>query len=850
MADIATLSVLLRVDDQLSAKLQAAQGKMRAFGQQAGEAGRSLGAIAGPLAAIGGLSVKAFVDFESSFAGIRKTVDATEEQFAMLSAGMRNMAREMPLSVNELNRIGEAAGQLGIKTENILSFTKTMAALGVTTNLSADQAATSLARLANITGLPQGQVDRLGSAIVALGNNMATTEAEIVDFGLRIAGAGEIAGLTEAQILAIGGAMSSVGVQAEAGGTAVQKVLLAMTEQVATGGEQLRTFADVAGMSAAQFSAAFEQDAAGAFTAFVEGLGAAGTDAFAILEALGLEDQRLIRSFLSLAGAGDLLRNSIAMSTQAFAENTALTEEAQKRYTTAASQMAMFKNKLQDVAITIGETLVPNLILLLDKITPIVDRVGDWVEKHPKLTQILIVGAGAVAGLGAALIALGLIMPGITALVGMFGGAVTVATGGLNLLIPLIVGAIAVLGYYAVAARESNDEMANMIKTAEAFWSQLEEGERTTQGYLTQMEAIQSVQERFPGLAEEMKVALWNELTPAFDATTDEMEEMLGGLKGIDPAIRAAAEAMAKGSDEAARMAASYEELTRVLWDTSDSLDALYKEFAPEIGEGLMTQADLLAILADRWNAVAQSASETHQTIEELMGEEVMALAARLAEEGKLRAAAAEEQNRIADVLHARAKERAAEEEERIRAQALRTVDWQARVREAEFEGQNPNIKAAVAAGQLLGRDPLELAGYAYAIADVGVSAFAVALQDIKRLMPSLDWQQYVNLALQVASRRKKAQIASLGIGADVLAGLGISAMATGGIVRTPTLALVGERGPEAIVPLGGRGTGIGVGITINYTQNGPVFGMQDFEDEVARAWRDVARAGGFRDVL
>ena len=73
-----------------------------------------------------------------------------------------------------------------------------------------------------------------------------------------------------------------------------------------------------------------------------------------------------------------------------------------------------------------------------------------------------------------------------------------------------------------------------------------------------------------------------------------------------------------------------------------------------------------------------------------------------------------------------------------------------------------------------------------------------------------------------------------------------IPTLAAGGIVTSPTLAMLGEAGPEAVVPLG-RG-GMGGGITINIM--GPTYGMDDFEDKVAEAIRDGARRGGFEGIL
>src|SRR5690606_37378784 len=122
--------------------------------------------------------------------GVRKTVDATEEQFAQLETGIRDMAQRLPATASEIALVGEAAGQLGIKTDNLLEFTEVMIGLGEATTMSSDQAATELARLANITKMNQADFDKLGSSIVALGNNFATTEGEITEMALRLAGAG------------------------------------------------------------------------------------------------------------------------------------------------------------------------------------------------------------------------------------------------------------------------------------------------------------------------------------------------------------------------------------------------------------------------------------------------------------------------------------------------------------------------------------------------------------------------------------------------------------------------------------------------------------------------------------
>src|SRR5690606_3411119 len=113
--------------------------------------------------------LKAGSDFESAFAGVRKTVDATESQFQMLRQGIRDMAKEIPAAREEIAGVMEAAGQLGIATEHLLTFTRVAVDMGVATDLASRDAAMAMARFANIMQTPQEEVSRLASTVVHLG---------------------------------------------------------------------------------------------------------------------------------------------------------------------------------------------------------------------------------------------------------------------------------------------------------------------------------------------------------------------------------------------------------------------------------------------------------------------------------------------------------------------------------------------------------------------------------------------------------------------------------------------------------------------------------------------------------
>lgn len=451
------ISILVRLRDHASDAFRRLGAGIARNSQKITRAAKSLAPamIAVGTASVGALvgSVKAASDFESAFAGVVKTYEAvsgsaedTERELEQINDRFREMAKEVPVAFTELSRIGELAGQLGVRgVDNMEKFTKTVAQLSVTTNLTSEQAATSFARIANIMQEPLDSIDRMGASVVDLGNNFATTEAEIVDFSNRIAGAGRIAGLSTAEIFGIGTALSSVGVLAQAGGTAVQKALIAMNTAVAKGDENLQLFAETAGLTADTFAEKWETEPAEAFVDFIEGLGDAGDDAAIILEDLGIGNQRLIRAFLSLANAGELTEEAIAKATKAFEENTALVEEAEKRFATTRSQLKLLKNNFLEVAVVLGEALLPIINKFVEVMIPVAEVMADFVEKNPEVTATFLAVGAAIGAVGLAVITL---LPLITALtgVGLTVGAAVATLVGIFLGVPAVIAGIVAAG--------------------------------------------------------------------------------------------------------------------------------------------------------------------------------------------------------------------------------------------------------------------------------------------------------------------------------------------------------------------------------------------------------------------
>jgi TP901 family phage tail tape measure protein len=407
-------NAVARLEQELQADMERTLAEVEERSAARSETWQAMGRgmlVAGAGIAAGlGMASAAAIQWESDWAGVTKVLDATPEELSRLEDGLRGLAMQIPVTHTELASIAAAAGQLGVESEHILQFTQTIAAMGVATDLTVEDAAMQMARFSTIMGTPQDDVDQLGAAIVELGNNSAATESEILTMAMRIAGAGNTIGISEGEVLGFAAAMASVGMEAEAGGSAVSRVLLGIDTAVSTSGAELVTFARVAGMSAEEYTQAWEEDAAGATQLFIAGLGEMndqGKNVTGTLNELGLGEIVVRDALLRMAGASDMVSESLQLGNQGWEENTALVEEAAARYETTESKIQIARNAITETGIAIGEALLPMLGAAAERITDYGIAFQGLDEDQQQWVAGIGGGAGALALLTGALVTVG-----------------------------------------------------------------------------------------------------------------------------------------------------------------------------------------------------------------------------------------------------------------------------------------------------------------------------------------------------------------------------------------------------------------------------------------------------------
>lgn len=391
--------------DTAGGKLVASGSKLAKAGGEIYNTGSKIEAVGNKMmpvtAAIAGVAVatgSAAVKIDTSLTGVRKTVDGTEQQYQQLKESAIEFSKTNAVSADQILDIQALGAQLGFSIDELDEFSRVVSGLDIATDMNAEQAATELAQFANIVKMSHSDVSRYGSAIVNLGNNLATTESSVSAMGQRIAAASNQVGMSTPDILGWSGAMSSLGIEAEAGGTAFSTTVASIDKAVALGGDSLNAFAKIAGMSADEFKTSWKNSATDTMIALLKGTNSAENMTVA-LEDMGVTGIRQTDVLKRLAGNTDLVSQALAVSNQGWQENTALQNEVNNRNDSMAAKLEILQNKVVAVAEDVGTPLVNALTDAIDAAEPLFEAVENVTQGFADMdegSQRNVIALGAV----------------------------------------------------------------------------------------------------------------------------------------------------------------------------------------------------------------------------------------------------------------------------------------------------------------------------------------------------------------------------------------------------------------------------------------------------------------------
>lgn len=533
---------------------QGLASQLKDTGKGIKEVGESIDTITKPiqyastaLAAGGVASAKFAIDFEDSFAGVKKTVDATPEQLAKIKQGIIDLSTTgidgrgaIPQTTTELNELAAAGGQLGISQENIIDFTEVMAQMSSATNLVGEEGAATLARFQNVMGVGQNEIRNIGSAIVDLGNHSATTESEIAAMALRMGKYGSSVRMSAADVLGYSAALSSLGIEAQMGGSAIGRTWLSIETAVANGGEGLKTFAKYSGKSAKEFKEQWNTDSSGAFNGLLKGLQSAENLTVA-LDDLGINNTQDIQAMMALVNGYDLVTESVNRSNTAYQENTALQEEFNAKNETTASKLANTKNNIVEAARSIGETMLPSI---QDASTTVADFAKGLSQMDDEQKRVVVntgatvialgalskVGVGVIKGAGDFVEGLGVISDKLP-IIADATSAIKVSTAGLgssfSALAPIfgaVLAPAAVVAGYKVVADHVTEAIENNAKLGQSYkelYSQWQDADN-------QVSHLENLRSEYEKLNESINSGTLNpeELESAKNRINDIMQEI------------------------------------------------------------------------------------------------------------------------------------------------------------------------------------------------------------------------------------------------------------------------------------------------------------------------------------
>lgn len=328
------------------------------------EVAAAYAAAAAAAAALPVGAARSAIEMQAQFAHVIRTTQASSAATAQLKREFMDLSTQIPISFEELSRIGTLGAQMGINIADLEQFTEVVAKFAATTNVTADEAAMSFGRIANMMDdIDPSKFESFGSAISELGTNSVATESEILVIAESIATAGNMAGFSAAEVAGLSTALASLRIRPEMARGAIQRIFAQINQAVAEGNTQLSGYARVLNMSEQAAANLWRSDPSRFFQGVARGIGEMDDNierSLFIRDDLNLRNIRDVEMLSRLANGYDVYAASMDLAQDAYARGDYLDKETGPIFETTAAALEKLSNSFKAFLATMGEdTLSP-----------------------------------------------------------------------------------------------------------------------------------------------------------------------------------------------------------------------------------------------------------------------------------------------------------------------------------------------------------------------------------------------------------------------------------------------------------------------------------------------------------
>jgi TP901 family phage tail tape measure protein len=371
-----------------------------------------------PLAAFLGAGLKAATDFEDEMVRVQKVTNISSANIAQLREGLRGIALQSATTHVDIAKIAEVIGQAGITSvKSIVSLTKTFDMLSTSTDMAAEDTATSMIKIANAFqwNLTEStdNVWKLANVINILENTTAATADQIMTSLSKFAQTASLLHISAAEAAGLSAALVSLGMSESEAGTGLRNVGIYLGKNAEIVSKAMQ--ANEKYNTSQKVRNALNEDAVQVMLDVADAASKEEDRTSALVQLNAMMNQRGGRAMAALASNTGLLKDVLAAANGEWATGNSLIDEYNRAMLSTKSQMGVLRNNLNDVGITLGDVVLPIINQIIQVAIPAIQMLGNAFKNLDKHTQLMIVAGAAIAIIaGPVLMLLGTLLHTIT----------------------------------------------------------------------------------------------------------------------------------------------------------------------------------------------------------------------------------------------------------------------------------------------------------------------------------------------------------------------------------------------------------------------------------------------------